>query len=201
MSQTEAQKANKSPSWVLFMFHLSSRKASKRVSVWRQLQKYGALNWKNCAYILPLSPSNLERFQWLAAEVQKYQGDSSVVEASRIHGCTREQVMTLFNRARAAQYERLVRDMRLALRAAASRSKAQQLLDFSRLNRRLTDANAIDFFDSEHSTPPESRCNIIGSTRRLLFVAYTELQDETIWLISARKAESKYRKLYEEENA
>ena len=146
MSQTEAQKANKSPSWVLFMFHLSSRKASKRVSVWRQLQKYGALNWKNCAYILPLSPSNLERLQWLAAEVQKYQGDASVVEAPRIHGCTPEQVMTLFNRARAAQYESLVRDTRLALRAAASRSKAQQLLDFSRLNRRLTDANAIDFF-------------------------------------------------------
>jgi len=64
------------------------------------------------------------------------------------------------------------------------------------------DPNAIDFFDSGHSTPPESRYNIIGfSTRRLLFVAYTELQDETIWLISARKAESKYRKLYEEENA
>jgi len=146
MRPTEAQKANKSPSWLLFMFHLSARKASKRVSVWRRLQKYGALNWKNCAYILPLSPSNLERFQWLAAEVQKYQGDASVVEAARIHGCTREQVMTLFNGARAAQYERLVRDTRLALRAAASRSKAQQLLDFSRLNRRLTDANAIDFF-------------------------------------------------------
>jgi len=64
------------------------------------------------------------------------------------------------------------------------------------------DPSAIDFFDSEHSTPQESRYNIIGfSSRRILFVAYTESQDKTIWLISARKAEAKYRRLYEEENA
>ena len=63
------------------------------------------------------------------------------------------------------------------------------------------DRNAIDVFDSEHSTPQESRYNIIGlSSRRLLFVAYTELEDKMIWLISARKAEAKYRKQYEKEN-
>ena len=64
------------------------------------------------------------------------------------------------------------------------------------------DPNAIDFFDSGHSTPRESRYAIIGfSSRRLLFVAYSELEDKTIWLISVRKAEAKYRRLYEEENA
>ena len=64
------------------------------------------------------------------------------------------------------------------------------------------DPNAIDFFDSEHSTAEQPRYNIIGlSSRRLLFVAYAELQDKTIWLISARKAEAKYRKQYEKENA
>ena len=41
------------------------------------------------------------------------------------------------------------------------------------------DPNAIDFFDSEHSTPRESRFAIIGfSSRRLLFVAYGELEDQ-----------------------
>ena len=146
MSKTEDQKRDKSLAWLLFMFQLPARKASKRVSVWRKLQKYGALNWKNCAYILPLGANNLERFQWLAAEVQKYQGEASVVEVPLIHGFTHKQVMTLFNSARTTQYESLIRDARLALRSAASRSKAQQLLDFSRFNRRLADVNAIDFF-------------------------------------------------------
>ena len=132
--------------WLMFMFQLSARRASKRVSVWRKLQKYGALNWKNCAYILPLDSSNLEKFHWLEAEVQKYQGVASIVEIPRIYGYSHKQVMTLFNNARALQYESLIRDVRLALRVAASRSRAQQLLTFSRLNRRLTDLNVIDFF-------------------------------------------------------
>lgn len=146
MHDTDSQKGDRNASWLLFMFQLPARMASKRVSVWRKLQKYGALGWKNCAYILPLDAANLERFQWLAAEVQKYQGEASVVEVPLIHGYTHKQVMVLFNNARATQYENLIRDLRLALRAAASRSNAQQLLDFSRLNLRLNDLNAIDFF-------------------------------------------------------
>jgi hypothetical protein len=137
------------------MFHLSAQRASKRVSVWRKLQKYGALNWQNCAYLLPLNGSNLERFQWLVAEVQKYQGDASVADVVRIYRHTDRQVMMLFNNARARQYENLVRDIRLALRAAASRSRAQQQLDFSRLNRRLTELNAIDFFGCGKRKEPE----------------------------------------------
>ena len=65
----------------------------------------------------------------------------------------------------------------------------------------FVDRNAIDIFDSGHSTSQETRYNIIGlSSRCLLFVAYTELEDKTIWLISARKAEARYRKQYEKEN-
>ena len=146
MDDTGTQKGDKNTSWLLYMFQLPARMASKRVSIWRKLQKYGALSWKNCAYILPLDVTNLERFQWLAAEVQKYQGEASVVEVPLIHGYTHKQVMVLFNNARAIHYESLIRDLRLALRAAAGRSHAQQLLDFSRLNRRFNDLNAIDFF-------------------------------------------------------
>lgn len=146
MTHTRAKEGEQSGTWLLLMFYLSARKASKRVSIWRKLQKYGALNWKHCAYILPLNSSNLEKFHWLAAEVQKYQGDASVIEVTRIHGYSGKQMMTQFNGARVPQYESLIRDVRLALRAAASRSRSQQLLTFSRLNRRLAGLNVIDFF-------------------------------------------------------
>ena len=39
------------------------------------------------------------------------------------------------------------------------------------------------------------------SARTSLVVAYTELEDKTIWLIAARKAEAKYQRQYEKENA
>lgn len=61
------------------------------------------------------------------------------------------------------------------------------------------DPNAIEGFDAEHSTD-EKRFYIIGfSSRRLLFVIYAEiLQDNVIRIVSARKAEGKKQKEYEE---
>jgi len=146
MDGTKTLHEEKGAHWLMFMFQLSARRASKRVSVWRKLQKYGALNWKNCAYILPLDSGNLEKFHWLQAEVQKYQGQGSVVEVSRVHNFTNKQVMALFSGVRALQYERLIRDARLTLRSAAGRSPGQLLQGFRRLNRRLSDLMAIDFF-------------------------------------------------------
>ncbi|HSK71410.1 MAG TPA: BrnT family toxin [Pyrinomonadaceae bacterium] len=63
------------------------------------------------------------------------------------------------------------------------------------------DPNAVRGFDSEHSEY-EKRFYLIGfSSRRLLFVIYAEKVDsETIRIISARKAEAKYRDEYTEEN-
>src|SRR6266542_4697508 len=115
MSGTETRKSDKKASWLFFMFQLSARRASKRVTVWRKIQKYGALNWNNCAYILPLDSSNLERCHWLAAEIRKCQGEASVVEVARVHGYTEKQIMALFNNARASQYVGLIRDARLTL--------------------------------------------------------------------------------------
>jgi hypothetical protein len=132
--------------WLFFMFQLPARSASQRVSVWRRLQKYGALAWKNSAYVLPNTTGNLEKFQWLTAQIRKYGGDASIVEVARIEGHPRKDVIALFNRARARDYEHLIRDVRLALREAGARGKRRRLGAFSRLNRRLSEIAAVDAF-------------------------------------------------------
>ncbi len=135
--------ANSAP-WLLFMFQLPAQSASQRVRVWRKLQKYGALPWKNSAYILPHRPANLEKFQWLAADIRKHHGDASIVRVAQIEGTPDKQVISLFNRAREHDYNRLIRELRLALRGAAGRNKPQGAL--GRLNRRLTEIAALDVF-------------------------------------------------------
>ncbi len=58
------------------------------------------------------------------------------------------------------------------------------------------DPEAVDDFDPDHSEE-ETRYNLIGlSSRRLMFVVYTEEAHEVIRLISARKAEKKHRRVY-----
>jgi uncharacterized DUF497 family protein len=60
------------------------------------------------------------------------------------------------------------------------------------------DSDAVDDYDPEHSAR-ERRYNLIGlSDRRLLFVVYTEPEDSVIRIVSARKAEKKHRRIYEQ---
>ncbi len=132
--------------WLFFMFQLPAQSASPRVSVWRKLQKYGALPWKNAAYILPHTSGNLEKFQWLAAQVRKHRGEASIVEVSRVQGNTRKDLIALFNQARARDFANLAREVRGALRAGGSQGPARLRGTFARLNRRLSELLALDAF-------------------------------------------------------
>lgn len=132
--------------WLAFLFTLPAQRASQRVKVWRQLQKYGALPWKKSAYLLPYTHANLEKFQWLAAEIRKYRGDASVLKVARIEGASDKEIMSLFNAARVRDYEQVIRDIRLTLKTAAGRSKAQLGAAFTRLNLRLSEIAALDAF-------------------------------------------------------
>ena len=61
------------------------------------------------------------------------------------------------------------------------------------------DPNALDDYDSGHSTN-EARFFIIGlSARRLLFVVYTEPESDVVRIISARKAGRLEHEVYERE--
>ncbi len=156
MTITRGQRGEPAVPWLFFMFHLPAQSASQRVSVWRKLQKYGALAWKNSAYILPHTPGNLERFQWLTAQIRKVRGDASIVEVARIEGHSRKQVIALFNQAREQDYERLTREIRLAARTAGQRGEGRGPGAFARLNRRLSEIAALDTFGCPKRKEAES---------------------------------------------
>jgi uncharacterized DUF497 family protein len=59
------------------------------------------------------------------------------------------------------------------------------------------DPDALESFDADHSAS-ETRFFMIGlSSRRLLLVVYTEIGDDRVRLISARKATRAEREVYE----
>lgn len=146
MSVTHERDGRRNAPWLLFIFQLPARKASARVSVWRKLQKYGALAWKNAAYILPYTSGNLEKFQWLAVEVAKHRGEASIAQVARLEGQTDRQIIALFNDARERDYEGLVGEIRFALRPSGRRGKSDRRDGLSRLNRRMSEIVAVDFF-------------------------------------------------------
>jgi hypothetical protein len=64
--------------WLFFLFNLPGTRASERVKVWRRLKKFGAIQLKTSAYVLPDEPTHYERFQWLGKEVVDVGGEATL---------------------------------------------------------------------------------------------------------------------------
>ncbi len=129
--------------WLLLMFSLSVKQASRRVEVWRKLKKYGALALRTSGYLLPNTPENQERFEWLATAIRKYKGQASVVQVHAMDDLPSEKLIELFNAARSQDYEKLIAE----LKKRAGKNKGEPG-EIARLRRRLQEIAAIDFFNS-----------------------------------------------------
>jgi len=78
----------------MLAFTLPTKRASQRVEVWRKLQRYGAVPLGNSGYLLPNSPSNRERFEWLAQMIRKHAGEASVVSVQSIDNLSIDPVQS-----------------------------------------------------------------------------------------------------------
>lgn len=131
--------------WLLLTVTLPTKRASQRVEIWRKLQRYGAVPLGNSGYLLPDSPSNEERLQWLATAIRKYGGDASIVHVKSIDNISTPQLIGRFAEARARDYQELMRDLeKFSSMPQAKRSIAR----LSRLRTRYQEITEVDFFDS-----------------------------------------------------
>ena|SRR5713226_5981759 len=101
-------KTERSTPWLLLTFTLPTKRASKRVEVWRKLQRYGTVPLGNSGYLLPRDPMNEERFQWLATGIRKYGGDASIVHVRSIDNISTPQLAGRFAEGRAREYQELI---------------------------------------------------------------------------------------------
>jgi len=136
--------SHKSPTWLLLTFTLPSKRASKRVEVWRRLQRYGTIPLGNSGYLLPNSLNNEERFQWLATAVRKYGGDASVVHVQSIDNLSSPQLIGQFEAARAKEYQALIQEIAKALDLPHHQGEGR----LTRLRSRFLEIVETDFFGS-----------------------------------------------------
>jgi hypothetical protein len=131
--------------WLLLTFSLPAKRASQRVEVWRKLQRYGAVPLGNSGYLLPNSPANQERFEWLAAAVRKYAGEASVVNVQSIDNLSTPQLIGRFAEVRAREYQELIRELQKLSTLASHKDSSGRM---SSLRTRFREIAEIDFFHS-----------------------------------------------------
>ncbi|HSK29564.1 MAG TPA: chromate resistance protein ChrB domain-containing protein [Candidatus Limnocylindria bacterium] len=139
-------------SWLLLFHQIPPKPNYFRVKIWRRLQKLGAVAVKNSIYVLPKSDQGQEDFQWVLREIVEGGGEATLCEARLVEGLTDQQIEELFRAARSADYRQLADDCRRIAknlsprRADKETDGVQANLELERLQRRLAEVVAIDFF-------------------------------------------------------
>jgi hypothetical protein len=155
-----------SQSWLLLLFRLPATHKTARVSIWRKLQKSGAIQIKTSTYLLPDTPAQYELFQWLAKQVTDYGGDSTLIRAQQIEGLSDAKIVGLFNAARDHDYTALSDAARkLAEPRPAKRDKAFAD-ELEKLRKAFRAIREIDFFDAPKAHLTESQLDRLESATR-----------------------------------
>ena len=169
------------PPWLLLVFSLAKKGASLRVSVWRKLQRYGVVPLGNSGYLLPNSPENRERFEWLATMIRSQRGEASVVEVRSIDNWSTPQLKRQFSEARSRDYRELLKELKSTL-SLANHHPAR----VTRLRQRFQEIAAIDFFGSPLRNQAERALNQSNSTHREIGNPPRREYQKRIWVTRPR---------------
>ena len=160
------------PRWLLLLHQIPRKPDYLRVKVWRRLQRLGAVSIKNAVYALPRSEERNEDLQWVMREIVAGGGEATLVEANLVQGLRDDEVEALFNKARDADYEELVEQIRKTAKLVPKRGKLKErrLAASSRprssgSERRLEEIAAIDFF---HASSRETASGLLEELRQKL---------------------------------
>ena len=103
--------------------------------MWRKLRALGAVPLRKSVYLLPPTPDNFERFQWLSQEVQKDGGEATFLSVENVENMKRAEVIRLFQQVRDQDYRALVERYRKLARGLDRKTPVRST---SRRNEELT---------------------------------------------------------------
>jgi hypothetical protein len=157
------------PGWLLLIHQIPPKPGYFRVKIWRRLQQIGAVAVKQSVYVMPNTPQAQEDLSWTLKEIVEGGGEASMCEARFLEGITDEQVAALFKAARQEDFSKIIQEagaLHKDIEAdpaysaeAAARFKSQ----LARLQARLDQVLAIDFFPSPERSAAEMALENLGS--------------------------------------
>lgn len=145
---TEQQANN----WLLLIHQIPPKPNALRVKIWRRLQQIGAVAIKQSVYVMPATEQSREDLSWTLKEIVDGGGDGSISEVRFLEGIADKQIISLFQKARKSDYDKLIQDVHqlLALwstdatnpRDPATKASAQ----VAKFQRQFDSIEGIDFF-------------------------------------------------------
>src|SRR5215470_18658225 len=131
--------------WLMLVFGLPAQRTSQRVEIWRKLQRYGTLALPSSGYVLPNTPANREKMEWLATAIRAYKGHASVVQVQSFDDLPADDLKQRFVEARSREYQKLIHEGKKLVALSSARRPRGHV---NRIRRRFQELQDIDFFGS-----------------------------------------------------
>lgn len=139
--------------WLVLIYTIPPEAGSHRVRIWRKLKKLGAVSFRNSVYLLPFGEERYEIAQWLCQEIQRAEGEATLLKVERIENLSDQEVTDLFQRARNEDYAELTKAGHTWLERLTDRLKDQASQEAAALadelrpiEKRLAELEEIDYF-------------------------------------------------------
>ena len=96
--------------WRVLIYRVPTEPASKRVGVWRDLKRLGALYLQQCACIFPDLPGVTEEVNQVAAKIPALGGETFLLEVPRLQPADEARIIESFRTLRANEYAEIIEE-------------------------------------------------------------------------------------------
>src|SRR5438132_4519601 len=90
--------------WLLLIYTVPAEPTRKRAAIWRDIKKIGAIYLRDGESVLPERPETISAMRAIAAKVDRFDGQATLVEAARLDSARTDMLVAESRTARAAEY-------------------------------------------------------------------------------------------------
>src|SRR5438445_11677702 len=108
--QSRSAKRGVPLSWRVLIYRVPTEPASKRVAVWRDLRRLGALYLQQCVCIFPEMPGVTESVNQVAAKIPALGGETFLLDVPRLQPEDEARIIAAFREQRTSEYAEIIEE-------------------------------------------------------------------------------------------
>ncbi len=142
--------------WLLFTYWLPAEPSRKRVFIWRQLKKLGAISMEGAGWLIPNAEPFATRIKDILKSVEKMEGTANLYSVTDFNEVQEQRAIARFQQERDREYTEIIKECHKLLRHM-ERERQQQEFNFEevqelegdlgKIHRWLAEAKERDFWD------------------------------------------------------
>ena len=141
--------------WLLLIYTVPAEPSRKRAFIWREVKKAGAVYLRDGVCALPEQPETARSLRAIAAKVQEFEGEATLVEGARLDPARAEWLVSRSRESRAEEYADVAREAERLLEHVARETEHREFTfaeleeleaDLGKLKRWTAQVRQRDYF-------------------------------------------------------